>query len=160
MLVCAHGDVTDFCINRDMVIVDSYEGDLESYDGECPVVVTAKEMSDYEYYYAKGKLLARGVELVSTHHTDDSLLSEYAAYAGRRDAADRRKKYGGREKFGFRDGKLTATGKAVAGRIFELRDKGYSYRLISADEGVHHPDGRKLSISTIQIIIKNREDYK
>ena len=160
MLVCAHGDVTSFCEKRDMVIVARYEGDLESYDGECPVVVTAKRMTEYEYYYLKGKLLARGVELISNYHTDDCVLSGYAAYAGRRDAADRRKKYGGREKFGFRDGKLTATGKAVADRIFELRDKGYSYRLISADEGVHHPDGRKLSISTIQIIIKNREDYE
>lgn len=160
MLVCAHGDVTQFCEARDMVITSHYDGDLEKYEGVCRVLVTDAEMTQYDYYYLKGKLFASGVELVSTRYTDDGLLSEYAVYAGKRGAEERRVKYGGRQRFGFCDGVLTAEGKAVTDRIFELRDKGYSYRMIREDEGVHHPDGRKMSISTIQIIIKNRSMYE
>lgn len=160
MLVCAHGDVTGFCEARGMVIVEQYEGDLEKYEGVCRILVTGAEMTEYEYYYLKGKLFAGGIELVSTRYTDDELLSGYAAYAGKRGAEERRKKYGGRQRFGFSDGVLTATGRAVVTRIFELRDRGYSYRMIREDDGVHHPDGRKLSISTIQIIIKNRSEYE
>ena len=160
MLVCAHGDVDYFCEKRDMVIVDRYDGDLEKYDGPWCVIVTDLDVVEHEYYYLKGKLLARGKELISTRYEDNVALSEYAAYAGKRGAEERRVKYGGRQRFGFCDGVLTAEGKAVTDRIFELRDKGYSYRMIREDEGVHHPDGRKMSISTIQIIIKNRSMYE
>jgi hypothetical protein len=48
---------------------------------------------------------------------------------------------------------------AVVKRIFELGDQGYTLRQIQADEDVHHDDGRKLAISTIQLILKNRKDY-
>jgi intein-encoded DNA endonuclease-like protein len=51
-------------------------------------------------------------------------------------------------------------GREVVRRILELRDSGCAYREIREDAGVHHRDGRKLSISTIQIIVKNREEYE
>ena len=45
-------------------------------------------------------------------------------------------------------------------RILELRDAGYTYQKINEDGEVRHPDGRKLGISTIQVILKNRKDYE
>lgn len=73
-----------------------------------------------------------------------------------------RPKYGGRQRFGysFVDGKVTLTGAAVVKRIFEMRDRGCTYREISEDDSVRHPDGRKLSISTVAVVIKNREEYE
>jgi hypothetical protein len=62
--------------------------------------------------------------------------------------------------FGFGPDGLREDGRAVVKRVLELRDKGFVYRQIKEDPGVHHPDGRSLSISTIQIIIKNREIYE
>jgi hypothetical protein len=55
---------------------------------------------------------------------------------------------------------LTAEGKSVVKRIFDLRDEGLTYRAIQDDENVHHLDGRKIGISTIQIILQNREIYE
>ena len=155
MIVCTHGDVADFCKKHDMVAVETYEGDLRKYCGRCRIVVTDQEMLEDEYYSLKGMLMKRGVELVSTTHKDRIGFEAYIA---------RRKKSGGRCKFGFQkiDGKsvLTETGRAIVKRILELRDIGYTYQRISDDSGVHYPDGRKLSISTIQIIIKNRKIYE
>jgi hypothetical protein len=97
------------------------------------------------------------VELVSTQHKDNADVSDYVLY----DAQKRRQKYGGRYRFGFgADGTLYEDARVVLKRIFELRDKGYPYRKIQDDPGVHHPDGRKICISTIQIIIQNRAIYE
>lgn len=161
MLVCAHGDVADFCKEHDMLIVEKYEGDLEKYDGASRVLVTGADLSKYEFYYLKGKLFALGVELVSVKYRDCGELSEFAAYIAGRDG---RRKTGGRSMFGYYEDngemKLHDTGRAVVKRILELRDAGYSYSAISKDENVHHLDGKKLSVSTVHIIVKNREKYE
>ena len=158
MLVCAHGDVTEFCKAHDMVILNHYEGDIELYQGPCRVLVTDQELSEYEYYYLKGKMFAAGIELVSTRYVDRKDMAEVVKYALHK---ERTQKYGGRRKFGFqKDGSLSDSGRAVVKRIFELSDAGYTYRGIREDEGVYHPDGRDISISTIQTILKNREVYE
>ena len=161
MFVCAHGDVSDFCAERDMVIIDSYEGEIENYSGFlCSVLVTDKDMSENEYHFLKGKMLARGVELVSTRYKDSSCLADFVRYSAGREIEERKQKYGGRHMFGFCDEGFLPEGRAVVKRILELRDKGFKYRQIKEDPEVHHPDGRSLSISTIQIIIKNRKAYE
>ena len=148
MLVCAHGDVDKFCESHDMVIVDRYSGDLEKYNGVYKIVVTDQKLVEYEYDYLKGKLFSKGIQLLSTVYNDRGILSDFVAYSACRDAMDRRKKYGGRKKFDNAE---------VVNRILELREKGYSYRRIRDAEGVCYPGGRKLSVSTIQGIIKDKE---
>lgn len=161
MLVCAYGDVDDFCKDKDMLIVDRYDGDLEQYNGLCRVIVSDAAWDASGYNFLKGKLLAKGYELVSTIHTDRDTLAYLIAKSIQN---ERKNKYGGRHIFGFQniDGetKLTDHGRAVVNRIFELRDLGYTYRAIREDSGVCHPDGRPISISTIQIILSNREKYE
>ena len=49
---------------------------------------------------------------------------------------------------------------AVARRVIEMRDAGYTLREIRESEDVYHTDGKKLAISTIQQIISNRETYE
>lgn len=155
MLVCAHGNVDGFCKKKDMIVVDRYEGEIEDYDGLIRVLVTDTDMSKAEYYLLKGKLLARKVELISTKHKDSEDLAAYQVYTAQV------KKHRGKSMFGFNsDGEMYPDSKEVVKRIFELRDKGYSYRLISQDEGVYHPGGRKISISTIAVIVNNREKYE
>lgn len=156
MMVCAHGDVVDFCKERDMVICDSWSGDLRDYRGFCRVLVTDRELSESEYYFLKGELLARGIELVSIYHKDDKVLSKYMIYAEER----RKTKYTARAPFGYyyENGVMVEHPEKikVVHRVLELRDAGVTIRAIREDEGVRHPDGRKLSISTIQNIIKTR----
>lgn len=158
MIVCAHGDVSRFCNEHNMIIADRHTGDIESYMGICKVLVTDKDMSEQEYYFLKGKMFARGVELVSVKHRDDENLSVFVTYSARR------KKTGGRVPFGFCWNNdvvvLSDFGRTVVRRILELRDAGYSYRQIQEDEGVHHLGGKKLSASTIQVIVKNRKKYE
>ena len=48
---------------------------------------------------------------------------------------------------------------AVTRKIFELRDAGYTLRQISEHPEVGYLDGRKMSVSTIQVILKNRSRY-
>lgn len=160
MIVCGHGDVIDYCGNHNMVIVDWYVGEIDQYSGVCPVLVTDKEMSENEYYFLKSKLLNRGYELISVHHTDSECMSEQMVYTAQREIEDRQK-YVGRCKFGFKreNGEVVPhEGRfAVVKRIIELRDDGYTLKKIS--ENVTDIDGSKLSLSTIQLIIKNREEY-
>ena len=84
-------------------------------------------------------------------------------YATKREN-DNRKKFAGRCKFGFQrvgDKVVPHEGNmAVVKRILELKDKGYTLRTIKDDARVHHVDGGRLSISTIQLIIKNRKEYE
>lgn len=161
MIVCAHGDVADYCKEHDMLIVETHVGNLIDYNGVSRVLVTDQDIPEVEYCFLKGKLMARGVELVSTRHKDRQSLSEYMTYVTNQKSG---KKSGGRYKFGFQniDGevKLMDSCRPILKRIFELRESGYTYRRIIEDERVHYPDGRKLNISTIQIILQNREIYE
>lgn len=150
MIVCAHGEVSEYCKNRDMIIVERYAGDIESYGGVCRVLVTDQDMSSSEYYFLKGKMLARGIELVSTRYVDTENLS----YCDIKDAPEKPNR--GRPKFGD----SSEAEMAVVNRIFELRDAGYKLRSIAEDEKVCYPDGRKMSISTIQVILRNRGKYE
>lgn len=156
MIVCVHGSVDEYCQNHDMVIAGRYEGEIEKYQGVCPVLVTDQELLEHEYYFLKGQMFARGVELISTRYTD-AKLNVYTA-------KQKTKKTGGRQMFGLYTlgGKVYARPEsmAVVDRILSLRDEGKTLREISRDERVHHPDGRKLSTSTIQVILNNREKYE
>ena len=156
MIVAAHGEVSEFCEKLGMTIYERYEGDLESYKGNCPVIVTDQQMSKNEFYYLKCKLLRRRVELVSIYYCDKE-LSDFVAYL---DQMERREKHGGRMPFGFTKGGVDKKKMAVVRRILELRDTGHTYKQIQEDPEVHHGDGRKLAISTIQVIIKNRSKYE
>ena len=163
MVVCGHGDVADFCEKHEMIVMARHDGDIESYRGICRVLVTDQDMSEQEYCFLKGKMLSRGVELVSTRHKDTEKLSEFMIYANQRES-DRRKKYVGRCKFGFRrvgDKEVPHEERMkVVKRILSLHDAGCTYRAIRDDEGVRHTNGDMLSISTIQLIVKNREYYE
>lgn len=149
MIVCAHGEVSEYCENRDMIILERYDGDIENYGGVCRVLVTDRDMSPGEYYYLKGKMLAQGVELVSTRYVDTENLAQGVI----KDVPEKPNR--GRRKFGDRSG----AERAVVDRIFALHDGGATLREISEDEKVGYPDGRKMSMSTIQVILKNRNKY-
>lgn len=71
---------------------------------------------------------------------------------------------GGRQPFGFckNNGKIVEVPNriVVARRIIELRDAGMKLEKIREDESVRWPDGRKLSLDTINRILKNRSLYE
>ena len=157
MTVCVKGDVELFCRERGLEVAEVYTGNIEDYSGPCTLFVTDMDTRDYEYYYLKGRLYSRGITLISTRGVENDTLVEYIAYTVGREKRD---KTGGRNMFGFRNrGEMYDEGKAVVRRILELRDAGYTYRKIQEDDGVHHLDGRKIGISTIQIILNNRDRY-
>ena len=162
MIVCAHGDVYDYCVGHDMVIVDWHTDSIDNYSGVCPVLVTDAKMSEHEYYFLKGKYLSRGVELVSVQHEDTEQMSQYVMYLAQKDIEERQK-FAGRCKFGFKreNGEMVQHEERfkVVERIIELRDAGYTYKRITEDENVRDVDGSRLSLSTVQLIIKNREEY-
>lgn len=164
MVVCGHGSVSEFCKQHDMILAAQYEGSLEDYDGDCRIVVTDRDMSENEYYYLKGLLLARGVDLIHTKYVDDEKVLGVLSYTARRMQERRKQTYGGRQPFGWvrRNGMVQENPAmmAVARRIIEMKDGGATLRAIQDDESVHHPDGRKISVSTIQQIIKNRDKYE
>ena len=159
MIVCAHGEVTEYCEQHDMVIGDCYIGKIEDYKGACPVLVTDEALGENRFYELKLLLFRRGVELVSTRYADEKVTSFISHMALLQKA-----KRGGRMKFGFRrvGGKavLTEEGRAVAQRIFELREAGFTLKQISEDKDIHHPGGRRMSTSTVQQILKNRRNYE
>lgn len=149
MIVCAHGDVEKYCAEHGMVICGNHVGNIEEYEGVCPVLVTDAKMGENEFYGLKLRMLRRGVELISVWHSD-SEKADLVAYLAKN---DKRQKYGGRRKFG-----VSSEGeKAVVQRILELRKAGATLKQISEDENVSYLDGRRMSISTIQMIIKNNE---
>ena len=164
MIVCGHGDVSEYCESHDMIVMDRYDGNIEDYRGVCPVLVTDQDMSETEYFFQKGRLLAHGIELISTRHDDNKLMAEYAILALEKAKESRKEKTGGRCKFGFCrvDGAIVPNEKEmkVVRKIIELRDAGLTYRKIQANEEVRHPNGSQLSISTIQTIYLNRESYE
>lgn len=151
MIVCAHGEVSEYCKNRDMIVIEQYTGDIEKYDGVCRVLVTDQDMSSGDYYYLKGKMLAQGVELVSTRYFDTENLAQGVI----REIDDKRPARG-RRKFG--DG--SEAERAVIRRIFELKDGGSTLREISEDPGVRYLDGREIPPSSIQVMLRNREKYE
>lgn len=160
MIVCGHGDVLDFCKDRDMVVCETWDGDIGDYKGHCRVLVTDQDMSEQEYYFQKGKLLGRGIELISTRYKDDKLMTEFLAYQAER----RKEKYGGRQPFGYRrvgdEIREIPEMIEVARKIVEMKDGGKTLREIHECADIHHPDGRRISVSTIQQIIKNKEKYE
>ena len=151
MIVCAHGDVSEYCENRDMIIVEQYTGEIENYCGVCRVLVTDRDMSVSDYYYLKGKMLAQGVEMVSTKYVDIENLVERTV----REVSEKRPGKGGRKRFGSG----SDTEMAVVHRIFELKDAGCTLQRIHEDDEVRYADGRKIPVSTIQGILGNREKY-
>lgn len=162
MLVAAHGDVDEYCRAHGMIVAERYEGAVEKYAGDYLVLVTDNCESMNDYYYLKYKLHQRGIELVSTHWHERS-LDEFVQYMGERENRDRETARPGRLPFGYRRSKgevlEDAAKMVVVRRIFELRDDGKTYREIQRDLGVKHPDGRPMSISTIQVILQNRWKY-
>lgn len=160
MVVVAHGEVDAYCNEHDMIIGDRYDGDLLEYKGRYAVVVTDAGVSKNEYFYMKYKLLLRKVELISVKWASVE-LSEFVVYCAEQES--KRRKKSGRVRFGSqrRGGMIVddPAGMRVVNRIFELRDSGATYERIRNDEGVHHLDGRKMSISTIQVILGNRDKY-
>ncbi len=160
MIVCGHGNVAEYCKSHDMAVCETWDGDLESYRGSCCVLVTDQNMSEQEYYYIKNKFMSRGIELISTHHKDNPAMISYLTYAAER----RKDKYGGRQPFGYRKvgAEICEIPETVdvARKIIMLKDAGMTLRQIRETPGICHPDGRKISVSTIQLIIKNRGRYK
>lgn len=144
MIVCAHGNVIEYCKSRDLIIVDRWDGDFRDYNGKCPILVTDAEITEAEYYFEKGKMLARGIELVSTRYEDNALLVRYMTRTTERNNPAKK-----RAVFG-----ATPEEVAVIERIRELRREGFTIREIQAADGVRHTDGRYLSLSLIHRILQ------
>ena len=163
MIVAAHGNVDAYCEAHGMVIGERYSGKLEEYRGNYLILVTDNCSDKHDYYYLKYLLLKRKVELISTHWESRD-IDDFVMYLNQREQESRKHKYGGRMAFGFqrKNGKaaLSDTGRKVALRICELWDAGATYKAIQADDEVRHLDGRKIPISTIQMILKNRSKYE
>ena len=139
MIVCAHGNVFEYCRSRGLIIVDGWDGDFREYGGKCPILVTDADITEQEYYLEKAKLLARGIELVSTRHEDNPQLATYIAITTERGSVKKRK---------------TPLENEVVNRIRALRAEGMTIRAIQAAEGICYPDGRRLSISFIHKILQ------
>lgn len=155
MIVCAHGNVDDFCAEHDMVIVERYDGAIDMYRGSCAVIVTDSEMPHHVYCSLKIEMLGRGVELLSTTHQDDELFGKLVyAYARKRGRS-------GRPRFGMDSmGRLSEHGRRVSRLVIELREHGCTLKEIAEHPEVRHLDGRSLGMTTIQQILKNRELYE
>lgn len=160
MHVVAHGDVDVYCEKHNMQITERYEGKLENYTGPGLIIVTDNCSDINDFYCIKLKLMRKKITLVSTHW-EDKKLNDFIDYLKK---SDKRSLHGGRLPFGFRRvrGEIVLNPEAlkIARRIIELRDEGTTYREITEDPGVHHLDGRKMGISTIQVILSNRSKYE
>lgn len=161
MIVVAHGNVDAYCEAHDMFIVERYEGDVTEYRGGYHVLVTDNCADQNDYYYAKYKLMLRKVELISTHWGDAG-VEDFVQYLSQRELENRKGKYTGRLAFGFRkvDGVIVEDPESIeiARKIIAMRDAGKKYREIVAE--VTYPDGRRMSVSTIQVILRNRSKYE
>lgn len=159
MIVCAHGDVSEFCEEHEMLIFERHIGNLEDYNGSCAVLVTDQKMSGEEYDSLKCKLFGRGLELVSTEWSDDETILRLLRYS-----VENRARRGGRQLFGFykKHGLILENPNTIgiARRVIELRDAGLSYREIQKTDGIAQPNGRELGTSTLQAIVMNRERYE
>lgn len=165
MIVAAHGDVKSYCDEHGMFIGEYYSGALEDYRGKCLVLVTDADLDKKHYHYLKYVLLKRNVELVCTHRQTDIELGEFITYLNTHEKERQKALHTGRLPFGFRRG---ANGEGIpdpetfetARKIIRMRDQGAIYREIVDDPEIRHPDGRKMSVSTIQVILKNRSKYE
>ena len=159
MIVCAHGNVAEYCATHGMVVCGEFVGQIEDYRGSLPVLVTDLDVPEMEFFALKQRMLKRGVELISTRFSDLA-MAEFIAHQA---TVGRKPKSGGRAMFGYRwnNGEMIEIERdmAVVRRIFELRDAGWTYKQIAEDDSVSFADGRKMSVSTIQVIIRNREKY-
>ena len=162
--VAAQGAVSDYCRTHEFVIKQWYYGNPEDYNGEWRILVTDWPYKKNEYYAVKIRLLLRGIELISTIWNDfdlDYFAQEYVDMERRRRI---REHTGGRPLFGFT--KVNGTPVEVPGEIevarliVKLRDEGATYKEITEHPDVKRPDGRRFSISGIQVILKNKEKYK
>lgn len=157
MIVCAHGNVSEYCDSRGMVIAETWEGDFREYCGKCSIIVTDADISEAEYYFEKGKLLAVGIELISTRYTDDPKVVNYITYAMSRDDGKKRRVAFGYRRKGERLVEVPEE-MAVIAKIRGLSNQGMTIREIQAADGVCYTDGRRLSVSMIHNILKRRED--
>ena len=162
MNVAAHGNVDEYCESHGMTVVERYSGDVAEYRGSCSILVTDNCEDLNDYYYLKYLLRKRKIELLSTHwHSED--VSAFVRYMSLREEKRRKGSYPGRMPFGFkRVGGVTVEIPeeiAVARRVIALRDAGAKYREIVADPAVAYSDGRRMSVSTIQVILRNRGKY-
>ena len=158
MVVCVcGGEAADvFCKEHGLLVYDRHDGNLEDYHGDCPVVVTDQPMTREAYEGWKCNMFNRGVELISTRWSDDDDIVRLLH--------ERKRPRGGRQRFGFyrKNGEILENPEQmeVARRVIALRDKEMSYREIREAEGIRHIGGKKLSVSLIQVIIKNRDKYE
>ena len=154
MIVCAHGNVAEYCATHGMVVCGEFVGQIEDYRGKFPVLVTDIEIPEVEFFALKERMLKRGVELISTRYCDIT-VAEFIAH---KVTGKPRKSKGGRAKFGTRwvAGELVDDPQemAVVRRILKLREAGWPYSRIAKDPEVRHADGSSVSTSTIQGIIK------
>ena len=157
--VCGGAEADAFCEQHGFLVLAHYHGDLLDYSGEAPVLVTDQEMTREGYDRWKCYMFGRGVELISTKWTDDEAILRML-----RLERERKNRRGGRQAFGFTmmNGETCEIPGAieVARRIIGLRDAGLTYREIQDTEGITHVGGKRLSLSTIQVIVKNRELYE
>lgn len=164
MLVCAHGNVIEYCDEHGMTICENWHGEIRDYSGGCPVIVTDLEIGVQEFLYLKMQMSGKGYEVISTRYEVSPEINKFLDYVGAKERDRRKETYGGRQPFGWqkRNGVVVENSAMmyVARRIIELRDSGMTLRDIQNFPEIHHPDGRKISISTIQQIIKNRERYE
>ncbi len=164
MRVAAQGDVSDYCRNHNYVVKEWYYGNPVDYNGEWKVLVSDWPYRKNEYYAVKIVLLRKGIELISTVWNDldlDYFAQEFVDF----ERNQKRKTHtGGRPPFGFRmiDGKrVEVPGEIETARlIVQLREEGATYKQITEHPDVHYLDGTKFSISTIQVILRNRDKYK
>jgi hypothetical protein len=160
MVVCTHGEVKNYCAERNMIPVEQYVGDVVDYSGLSRIIVTDQKMSRNEYYVMKGLMLTRGYELVSIHYADEPCMIDLITHLVAKETEERKEKFTGRYMFGTNADGWIPEMREVVMMILDMKEKGFSLRQIKECPNVHHPDGRSLSISTIQNIIKNREKYE
>lgn len=165
MIVCGHGDVTEFCRENGLTVAARHTGEIIDYRGEIKTIVTDQKMSVQEFLYLRMIMLGKGYDVRSIQHPNiDKEIDKFLDFVGTQEIYRRKEKYGGRQPFGYqkRNGVVVENPAMmyVARKIIELRDSGMTLRDIQNFPEIHHPDGRRISVSTIQQIIKNRKKYK
>lgn len=168
--VAAQGDVSRFCAENGLVVVEEYSGNILEYDGRSEILVVSGEWTIFEFYYCQYRLLKRGKLLVSADGYGDfgTVIEQFVKYLVARDLdLQRKNRKGGRQPYGFRwiDGARVEipSEMAIARMIIQMREVEHkSYREIEHEvyaEGYRNQKGHKLTVSTIQVILKNRDLY-
>ena len=164
MIVCGHGDVSEYCRENGLTVVARHTGEITDYAGAVKTIVTDQEMNVQEFLYIRMIMLSKGYDVRSIHHPRiDKEMDEFLEFVSLQEIYRRKEKYGGRQPFGYRkvgsEIREIPEMMYVARKIIELRDSGVTLRDIQNTPEIHHSDGRKISISTIQQIVKNRDKY-